>query len=113
MLSKADSASSKSGLCALTTSSCGKYPMVAYFGLRMLPESGDSAPARILRSVVFPAPLEPTSPILSPLFITADTLSNIVLAPYESLNSLISIIKTSGAVRLKLKKLLKQKWAAY
>ena len=89
---KADSTSSYKGRLPATMASCGRYPTVAYLGFIMHPESNCSSPAMTRKRVVFPAPLEPTSPILSPLFTTTVTESKIFLAPYAKAISFSSII---------------------
>ena len=58
----------------------GKYPVRSPVRRATLPPSGDTAPARILRMVDFPAPLGPISPTRSPSDSVNPTSSNRGLA---------------------------------
>lgn len=101
--SNADSTSSKSLREPTTMASCGRYPTVAYFGLAISPASACSMPQRIFSSVLLPAPLEPTSPMRSHLFITALTPSKIARGPYASSMFFNSIIGKSRRQKIFIK----------
>ena len=51
------------------TGVCGRYAILSFPFLVILPSSASSSPARHFNSVDFPVPFTPMSPILSPSFI--------------------------------------------
>src|ERR1700722_9279577 len=61
--------------------SAGEANITCFPSNSIIPESGVSTPLIIFTSVDLPAPLSPTSPIISPLGIVKDTFSSATTAP--------------------------------
>ena len=64
----------------LWNNSCGGRPVMSSPSMSTVPEVGGSAPAITLKSVVLPAPLGPTRPVIDPLAIS-------MLAPSTARNA--------------------------
>jgi hypothetical protein len=54
-------------------SSCGVRPVISSPSMMTVPEVGGRTPAITLKSVVFPAPLGPISPVMEPVSISSGT----------------------------------------
>src|SRR5664280_2677842 len=76
--------------------SCGRYPIVPL--PLTVPAAGKVSPARIFVSVVLPAPLRPTRPIVSPGFTGNDTGLSRSLAPART-STFVTVSTTDHSSR--------------
>src|ERR1035441_6400102 len=80
-----DVASSITVSSPATAVSCGRWPSVTPRSRLILPSSGDSVPRMMEKSVVFPAPFGPTSPMRSARFTCSAASANKTCPPYALL----------------------------
>ena len=74
--------------------SCSRNPRVFPAAIYTSPEEGVIRPDIIFKNIDFPAPLTPTTPILSPSATPSEILSNMTSVPKDNVNSeALSIIK--------------------
>src|SRR5579883_1469094 len=82
--------------------SCGRWRRNGRPSKLMVPDAGRTKPQITLNSVVFPAPLGPISPTISPLRTRSDTRSRATSAPNDTLtSSTLSSVASRSVIALR------------